>query len=100
MMHHNISHLLVDITNNGNHEARLQLEKIINDLLVNDFNSLISILYTVDVNEQELKNMLQLNKGIDAAVVIADMLVRRQLQKINTRSQIKSAKDIPEDEKW
>jgi hypothetical protein len=44
--------------------------------------------------------MLQLNKGIDAAVVIADMLVRRQLQKINTRSQIKSAKDIPEDEKW
>jgi hypothetical protein len=100
MTHHNISHLLLDITKNENQDIRIQLEKVINDLLVNDFNSLISILYTVDVNEEELKNMLQINQGKDAAVVIVDMLIRRQIQKINTRSQFKSGTDIPEEEQW
>src|SRR3954463_8976277 len=100
MTHHNISHLLLDITKNENQDIRIQLEKVINDFLVNDFNSLISILYTVDVNEEELKNMLQKNQGKDAAVVIVDMLIRRQMQKINSRSQFKSGTDIPEEEQW
>lgn len=92
--------MLIALTEEDNHDVRRQLELLINDLLVNDFNSLISLLYTVDVNEQELKNMLQINQGKDSSVLIADMLIRRQLEKLKSKSHFNSREDIPEDEKW
>ena len=76
------------------------MEIAINDLLQNNFPQLISILYQVDVDEQKLRKMLELNSGQDAAVVISDMLIRRQLEKLKTREQLKRETDIPEDEKW
>jgi hypothetical protein len=70
----------------------------INYLINADFDKLLRILYAVDVSEMQLKNNLQ--QGVDAGAVIAQMIIDRQLQKIKTREQYRTSHDIPEDEKW
>lgn len=80
-------------------ELKAQLIEFINQLLLNDFNYLIQILYRVDVDEEKLKGALQQNPGIDAAVLIADLLMERQAVKLNIK-QFKRDTGIPENEKW
>ncbi|HTL08019.1 MAG TPA: hypothetical protein VL307_07175 [Chitinophagaceae bacterium] len=83
------------------HELRLRLQKEINELIANNFNQLVSILYRVDVNERKLKFLLQENVGEDAAVIIADLLIERQLEKIKARAAFKQDNAQPDDEeKW
>jgi len=72
----------------------------VNDLIVNDFNQLVLFLYRVDVNENKLKKLLHDNPGMDAAVLITELLIERQIEKIKTRSSFKKQDDIPENEKW
>jgi hypothetical protein len=81
-------------------ERRTQLIDAINYLLVNDFHKLVVVLYRVDVSEPKLKKLLQANPKTDAAVIIADLLIERQAEKIKTRESFKGKRDIPEDEKW
>lgn len=72
----------------------------INELLVNDFQQLVSILYRMDVSEPKLKLLLKENPDTDAARLIADLMIERQAQKIKSRKETKQNTDIPEDEKW
>jgi hypothetical protein len=81
-------------------EMKEQLVFYINQLLVHDFNKLIQILYRVDVNEQKLKEILQANRQTDAALIIADILLKRQEEKAKTKEAFKSNNDIPEEDKW
>jgi hypothetical protein len=81
-------------------EMKQQLIIHINDLLLNDFQKLIHILYRVDVNENKLRKLLQLNPQTDAAVIIADLLIERQQQKIKTKESFRRNDDIPDEEKW
>ncbi len=80
-------------------ELKMMLSGHINYLIANDFNKLLSVLYKVDVSEKLLKMSLQEHPQ-DAATVIAEMIIERQLQKIKTREQFKTDNDIPENEKW
>jgi hypothetical protein len=80
-------------------ELKMILSGHINYLITNDFNKLLSVLYKVDVSEKLLKRSLREHTQ-DAATVIAEMIIERQLQKIKTRGQFKTDKDIPENEKW
>src|SRR6266487_2154453 len=80
-------------------ELKMILSGHINYLITNDFNKLLSVLYKVDVSEKLLKMSLQEHPQ-DAAIVIAEMIIERQLQKIRTREQFKTDNDIPENEKW
>ena len=81
-------------------ERRTQLIDEINYLLVHDFHKLVVVLYRVDVSEPKLKKLLQANPQTDAAVIIADLLIERQVEKIKTRESFRGKSDIPEDEKW
>ena len=73
----------------------------INDLIVHDFPRLINMLYMLDVSEIKIKQMLLENKGTDAGMTLAHLVVERQKQKQKTRDLFKSrANDIPDDEKW
>jgi stress response protein SCP2 len=82
-------------------QLRQQLAVTVNHLIEKDFQQLVQVLYRVDVNERKLKYLLQENVGEDAAAIIADLIIERQLQKINSRSQFGQRDDaIPEDEKW
>ena len=73
----------------------------INDLINNDFQKLILILYRMDVSEIKLKQLLNENSGTNAAIIIADLMIERQAEKIRSRQKFnKRDENISEDEKW
>ncbi len=83
------------------HEITKQLliEKI-NDLVTNDFQKLVSILYRMDVSEKKLRLALDENPETDSGKIIADLMIERQLQKIKSRQETKRNNNIPDEEKW
>jgi hypothetical protein len=79
---------------------QILIEKI-NELINSDFQKLVTILYRMDVSEIKLKQLLNENVGTNAAVIIADLMIERQEQKIISRQQFrKKDKNISDDEKW
>ena len=77
-----------------------RLSSHINFLIQSDFQKLVSILYRVDVNESKLKHLLKENQGLDAANIITELIIERQLQKINFRNEYRNDENISDDEKW
>ena len=66
-----------------------------------DFQKLVAILYRLDVSETKLKKLLSENHHADAALLIADLMIERQVQKIKSRQQFhQRGNDIDENEKW
>lgn len=81
--------------------SRQRLEERINYLIQHDFNRLISILYRLDINESKLKISLDQNAAVDAATIIADLVIERERQKIASRQQFGASDlNIDEDERW
>ena len=79
---------------------QILIEKI-NELINTDFQKLVSILYRMDVNEIKLKQLLNENQGTNAALIITDLMIERQEQKIISRQQFrKKDENINDDEKW
>ena|SRR5580765_3866142 len=77
-----------------------RLSSHINFLIQTDFQKLVSILYRVDVNESKLKHLLKENQGLDAANIITELIIERQLQKIKFRNEYRNDENISDDEKW
>ena len=88
------------IQDSPSEELRNQLIAFLNDLINKDFNALVQLLYRIDVNEKKLKQLLQQNKNTDASLIIADLIIKRQLQKIATRKQFNNTKKSPPDDIW
>jgi len=88
----------VDFTRESN--LRKKLAAFISELVVNDQHGLYFLLYRIDIPEKKIKVMLQ-QPHEDAALVIADLVIERQLQKIQLRSRFRQNPDnIPEEDKW
>lgn len=81
-------------------KCRNRLAQAINQLIENNFSSLVQILYRHDISESRLKQVLMSNPNIDAGLLIAELLIERETEKIKTRDQLKQNDDIPENEKW
>ncbi len=64
----------------------------IDDLIQNDFNRLLSILYRVDISEEKLKQKLAENKNTDvqSAELIANLLIEREEEKIKSRAKYRN----------
>ena len=77
-----------------------QLSLHINSLIHLDFQKLVSILYRVDVSESKLKHLLKENQGFDAANIITDLIIERELQKIRSRQEYRNDENISDEEKW
>lgn len=77
-----------------------ELAAVINHLINTDFMKLVNILYRIDIPEQTLKEKLQQKAGNDAGWLIANMIVERQLEKLQMRGQFKPQQNIPDDDKW
>ena len=56
----------------------------IEELIQRDFEKLKWILYRIDVNEKKLGEALQ-NSETDAASVMADLIIQRQIEKAESR---------------
>lgn len=81
-------------------ELRQQLVDYINELLLHDFNKLVQLLYRIDVSEKKLKTVLSENQQTDAAVIITDLIIKRQEEKIKAKQSFKSDNNIAEEDKW
>jgi hypothetical protein len=82
-------------------ELRENLSQYINSLIQTNFQKLVSLLYRIDVSEPKLKTLLQENADANAGMIIADLIIERQLQKIKAREQFrKQDKNISDEEKW
>ena len=81
-------------------ELREKLIAHINALINQDFEKLVFLLYRIDVNESKMRYLLDQREGENAAGLIADLIIERQLQKIKSRKESKSNSDIPDEEKW
>ena len=73
------------IRNKPSEELREQLISLINELIDTDFHALVQLLYRIDVDEKKVKQVLQEHAGSDSASIIADLIIKRQLQKIATK---------------
>ena len=72
----------------------------VNELILNDFNKLVQILYRVDVSENKLKAVLKQSPHNDAAELITDLLIERQLEKKKGKNEHDRNDPISEDERW
>jgi len=68
-------------------ELRSILSAKIEYLLNHDFQKLLNILYRIDVDEQKAKELLRKHSPSQAPIILADLIIERQLQKIKTRQQ-------------
>ena len=96
---------IVEITNslqpNSQNEIREKLLVLINELINKDFHALIQLLYRIDVNEKKIRLYLNEKPNEDAASVLADLIIERQLQKIESRKKFRSKNNNESDEeKW
>jgi hypothetical protein len=78
-----------------------QLADHIDALINTDFHQLVQLLYRLDIDEAGLKKELQQHPGERAGVLIAEKIVERQRQKIESRKAFRTShpKDDTE-EKW
>jgi len=81
-------------------EFRIQLTAAVLELLRSDFPRLVQILYRLDVSEEKLKEQLKSNQETGAAVIIAEMIIERQLQKVEARKKSGGNENISDEEKW
>lgn len=70
----------------------------IDRLIARDFEALMFLLYRIDVSERVVKDAIAAAKGENAAGIIANLIIERQLQKIASREKFRQAAPPPEDE--
>jgi hypothetical protein len=76
------------------------LAERVNWLIVHDFDTLVRLLYRIDVPEAKLKKLLQDHPEADAGLLIAAMIIDRQRQKIESREKYRQPKAEDNEEKW
>ena len=82
-------------------ELTERLSVHINDLINHNFDLLVGILYRIDISEKKLGQLLGANPGRQAPLLIAELIIDRQLQKIETRKEFSAPKRPDSDEeKW
>ena len=96
----NLSLIIRELNLTNDNRLKGRIREIVGDLIVNDFNQLVQFLYQVDVNENKLKQLLHDTPGTDAAILITDLLIERQLEKIRSKQSLKNQGNIPDEEKW
>lgn len=81
-------------------DFRNLLAERINQLIDRDFSTLVTTLYRLDVYENKLRQALFENPDKNAGELIADLVIKRLLEKCKSRTMYPPNADIPDDEKW
>ncbi|PIW69635.1 MAG: hypothetical protein COW08_06085 [Ignavibacteriales bacterium CG12_big_fil_rev_8_21_14_0_65_30_8] len=84
--------LLPEADLNTLEEFKIYLTEKISELMVINFDGLLKILYQIDINEIKIKNVIHSTNDYKAPL-IADLIIKRQLQKIETRKKYKENKN-------
>jgi hypothetical protein len=82
-------------------ELEEKLSAAVNELIQNNFEKLVSLLYRIDVSEKKLKNLLQDHANENAGKIIAQLIIERQLEKMALRKKYtKDNSDTSDEEPW
>jgi len=79
-------------------KIRQQLIYLINELINKDFDALVQLLYRIDVYENKIRLYLVQDKSQDSAAILADLIIERQIEKIESRKKYSGKKNIESDE--
>lgn len=82
------------------HAAVRILAGRINDMLLTDFERLVQLLYRLDISENKLRNVLKENQDRDAGLLIAELMIEREREKIRSRNEFRQTDDISDEERW
>jgi siroheme synthase (precorrin-2 oxidase/ferrochelatase) len=77
---------LVATTTNEEELTQL-IKQLIQELIDSDFEKLLLILYRLDVDENKVKNAIDLSGPADAPLSIAQLIIEREKERIATRKQ-------------
>ncbi|RYE02197.1 MAG: hypothetical protein EOP50_00615 [Sphingobacteriales bacterium] len=78
----------------------LRLVRVLNEAVLHDFESVVRLLYRVDVPEKKVRAALAASEA-DAGTVLARLLLEREKEKAASRARYRQDPgDIPEDERW
>ena len=78
-----------------------QLVAFVNELITQDFNQLLLLLYRLDVSEKKLKQTLADHPDQNAGELIAKLIVDRQEEKKKSREAFKQKDwEGSEEERW
>jgi hypothetical protein len=105
VMQKNVSEEIVNLSGSlqsaNNDQLRERIIALINTLINEDFHALLQLLYRNDVSENIIRSSLKNNSNTMTADVIADLIIERQLQKIESRKIFNSKNDnLSNEEKW
>jgi len=81
-------------------KIREELIHLVNELINKDFHALVQLLYRIDVNEKKIRLYLNENSDKDSASVLADLIIKRQIQKIESRKQFHKKNNEDDEGKW
>ena len=82
-------------------QIRRKLIILINELIIKDFHALVQLLYRIDVYEKKIRLYLEKESNEDSAAILADLIVERQLEKVESRKRFSENKGQESDEeKW
>lgn len=70
-------------------DIKTNVESVVRELLDKNIEKLMSILYRIDVDQKRTDSILKLMSKDDIASQLADEIIKRQLQKIETRNRYK-----------
>lgn len=78
-----------------------QLVAFVNELITQDFNQLLTLLYRLDINEKKLKQTLADHPDQNAGELIAKLIIDRQEEKKKSREAFKQKDwEGSEEERW
>lgn len=78
-----------------------QLVAYVNELITQDFNQLVTLLYRLDINEKKLKQTLADHPDQNAGELIAKLIIDRQDEKKKSREAFKQKDwEGSEEERW
>ncbi len=94
------SALEIKIPNGSDEKVRQIIAEYVHELIHRDFNRLINLLYRMDISENKLRKLLEENPDSDAGIIISDLIIERQEQKIRSKQENKNPPVAGADELW
>ena len=76
----------------GMPEIKRRLTQRVAELMDKDYDRFLLSLYRMDINEEKVMHVLNTSNVLDLPANIADLIIERQIQRINTQRLYKEGK--------
>ncbi len=80
--------------------SKEKLIEYINEYIKTDFSKIVQLLYRIDVSEATIKKTLQAHPDLDAAILLADLIIERLAATKKAREKFSQGNISDEEERW